>query len=288
MDRDVELVITARPRDLDGAPVDRVLPAAERRMVGPFIFLDHFGPSDLPVGSAVNVRPHPHIHLATVTYLFDGEIVHRDSLGSVQAIRPGAINWMTAGRGIVHSERSDPGRAQRMHGLQLWCALPTAHEDGEPAFVHHPADTLPALERGGATVRVLAGEAYGARSPVATRSRLFYIDVAAPAGADLEVPPGYAERGVYVVEGAVAIAGDRHPARHLAVIAAGRAVRLVLEPGTRLVVLGGDPLDGPRHVWWNFVSSSRDRIERAKRDWREGRFPLVPGDELERIPLPDE
>ena len=285
--RDLEQVIDARARDLGDVVVGRVLPAAARRMVGPFLFLDHIGPAELPADRPLAVRPHPHIHLATVTYLFEGEIVHRDSLGSRQAIHPGAINWMTAGRGIVHSERGEPGGPRRVHGLQLWCALPDGQEDVEPSFVHHPADTLPELARGGAIVRVLAGEAYGARSPVTTLSRLFYVDVAAPAGATIDAPAGYPERAAYVVEGAVELGGERFERGRMLVLAADREIRLAAAAGTRLVFLGGDPV-GPRHIYWNFVSSSRDRIEEAKRAWREGRFPKVPGDEVESIPLPED
>jgi redox-sensitive bicupin YhaK (pirin superfamily) len=286
-ERDIELVIDARARDAGGLAVRRVLPSVQRRMVGPFIFFDYFGPVDLPPDRPVAVRPHPHIHLATVTYLFEGEMIHRDSLGSHQAIRPGAINWMTAGRGIVHSERSEPGVTRRMHGIQLWCALPTAHEETEPTFVHHPADTLPSITEDGVTIRVLAGEAFGARSPVATLSRLFYVDASAPRAATIAMPD-YPERAVFIVAGAVLADGARFEPGHLLVLAGGRAVRLEVEAGTRLVVLGGDPLDGPRHIYWNFVSSSRERIEEAKRAWREGRFPKVPGDEIESIPLPDD
>jgi redox-sensitive bicupin YhaK (pirin superfamily) len=285
--RDLERVIGARRRDLGDVVVGRVLPAPERRMVGPFIFLDHIGPTLIPADRPLAVRPHPHIHLATVTYLFEGEIVHRDSLGSHQAIRPGAINWMTAGRGIVHSERTEAGTPRRMHGLQLWCALPTAHEEHEPEFTHHPAESLPAVELGGATIRVLAGEAYGLRSPVKTLSRLFYVDVSAPADTTIEVPD-YPERAVYAVAGAVTIDGERVEPGQMLVLAPDRSIRLGVAAGTRLVMLGGDPLDGPRHIYWNFVSSSRERIEQAKRDWREGRFPKVPGDEVEFIPLPDD
>jgi len=285
---DITRVIGARTRDLGDIAVGRVLPAAEQRLVGPFIFFDHMGPVAFPAGRGVDVRPHPHIGLATVTYLFEGELVHRDSLGSAQTIRPGAVNWMTAGRGIVHSERTPAEqRGGKLHGLQLWCAIPAADEEIEPGFVHYPAESLPARVQGGATIRVLAGEAYGLRSPVATRSRLFYVDVDAPAATTLDAPDDHPERAVYVVAGAVTCAGERFERGRMLVLAAGRPVRLDAEAGTRLVLLGGEPLDGPRHIYWNFVSSSKDRIEQAKRDWREDRFPKVPGDELERIPLPD-
>jgi redox-sensitive bicupin YhaK (pirin superfamily) len=283
----VELVIGARARDLGDVVVGRVLPSAQRRMVGPFIFLDHIGPTVIPADRPLAVRPHPHIHLATVTYLFEGEIVHRDSLGSHQTIHPGAVNWMTAGRGIVHSERSEPGEPRRMHGLQLWCALPTAHEEDAPEFTHHPADSLPAVAHGGATIRVLAGEAYGVRSPVKTLSRLFYVDVAAATDATIAAPD-YPERAVYVVAGAVTVGGERFDPGRMLVLAAGRAIDVAVAAGSRVVLLGGEPLDGPRHIYWNFVSSSKERIEQAKRDWRAGRFPRVPGDEVESIPLPED
>ncbi|HVK78814.1 MAG TPA: pirin family protein [Kofleriaceae bacterium] len=287
---DVELVIEARTRDLGDLIVGRVLPSPRRRLVGPFIFFDHMGPAELAPGRGLNVRPHPHINLATVTYLFEGEIMHRDSLGSAQVIRPGAINWMTAGRGIVHSERTDAelaSRGSRVHGLQLWVALPTAHEETEPQFDHYPAESLPALTLGGAELRVLAGEAYGVRSPVRTLSRLFYVDVLADGEATVGVPDGYPERAAYVVAGAVRCGEARVERGTMLVLAPGRSIRLAAEPGTRLVLLGGEPLDGPRHIYWNFVSSSPERIERAKHDWKERRFPLVPGDEAEFIPLPD-
>jgi redox-sensitive bicupin YhaK (pirin superfamily) len=278
----VELVIEARDRDLGDVVVGRVLPSPRRRMVGPFIFFDHIGPATF----AMNVRPHPHIHLATVTYLFEGVIMHRDSLGSAQAIEPGAINWMTAGRGIVHSERTPEALQERppqVHGVQLWCALPADHEDAAPAFVHYPAASIPQLEQDGATIRVLAGEAYGATSPVATLSRLFYVDVHAASATTLTAPD-YEERAVYVVEGVVTIGGQRYTARHMAVLAPG-AASLQLDAGSRVLMLGGDPV-GARHIEWNFVSSSRERIEQAKAAWRAGEFPKVPGDEEEFIPLP--
>lgn len=283
-------MIEARTRDLGGFTVGRVLPDARRRAVGPWLFLDHMGPAVMAPGGELSVRPHPHINLATVTYLFEGEILHRDSLGSRQRIQPGAINWMTAGRGIAHSERTPPelvDRGGRMHGLQLWCGLPLAHEETAPAFTHYPADDLPALTVDGAAVRVLAGEAFGVRSPVATLSRLFYVDVDAPRAATLEVPD-YPERAVYVVDGSVCVGGaDRGP-RTMLVLAPGRPIALDVAAGTRLVMLGGEPLDGPpRHLWWNFVSSSPERIERAKAAWRDRSFPQVPGDS-EFIPLPEQ
>jgi hypothetical protein len=282
------LVIEPRVRDLGGFSVRRILPAPFHRMVGPFIFLDHMGPTDFAAGRGMDVRPHPHIHLATVTYLFEGEIFHRDSLGSAQAIRPGAINWMTAGRGIVHSERTAPEVRQaghRLHGLQIWVALPTAAEDAPPAFHHHPANTLPLVAADGMRACVLVGCAFGAVSPVATASPLVYLDLQLAAGAVVPLDVDLPERAVYLVEGAIAIGEERFAGGQMVVLA-GRDRELRAESAARLVVIGGEPLDGPRHIEWNFVSSSRERIEQAKRDWRERRFPLVPGDEEEFIPLP--
>jgi redox-sensitive bicupin YhaK (pirin superfamily) len=259
-------------------------------MVGPFIFVDHMGPVALGAGHGLDVRPHPHINLATVTYLFDGEIVHRDSLGSELAIRPGAVNWMTAGRGIVHSERSSAETRKsgpRMHGLQLWVALPKAHEEDAPAFHHHEADSIPAVERPGARLRVVAGSAYGATSPVAVLSPLFYVEAQLERGATLALPDEYAGRAAYVVEGAVASDGQVHQSGAMLIYRAGvRACVEATEPA-RVMLLGGAPLDGERHIYWNFVGSTQARIDEAKRAWRERRFPLVPGDEHQYIPLPD-
>lgn len=285
----IEMIIETRKRDLGGFSVGRVLPSARRRLVGPFIFFDHMGPAAFAPGEGIDVRPHPHINLATVTYLFEGEIVHRDSLGSLQPIRPGAINWMTAGRGIVHSERTGPETRRagsRLHGLQLWVGLPTAHEETQPDFRHYPADTLPELDLRGTRVRVLAGTAYGAASPVETLSPLFYAEAAIPAGSELPLPAEHEERAAYVVEGAVQCGAERIEASRMVVFAPGSAPVLRAETPARLVLVGGAPIDGERHIWWNFVSSSKERIERAKRDWKEGRFPPVPG-ETEFIPLPD-
>jgi redox-sensitive bicupin YhaK (pirin superfamily) len=286
----IETVIQARSRDLGGFAVGRVLPSAARRLVGPFIFFDHMGPADLPAGRGLDVRPHPHIGLATVTYLFEGEIVHRDSLGSHQPIRPGAINWMTAGRGIVHSERTGPElrrAGSRMHGLQLWVALPLAHEESEPAFHHHSAETLPSLEIGGARIRVLAGSAFGKSSPVKVLSPLFYVEAAMPAGCELPVPSEHEERAAYIVDGIVTCGGEQAERGRMLVFAKGAEVALRAMTDARIALIGGAPIDGERHIWWNFVSSSEARIEQAKRDWKEGRFPKVPGDKAEFIPLPE-
>jgi redox-sensitive bicupin YhaK (pirin superfamily) len=285
----LELVIEARTRDLGGFTVGRVLPAPERRALGPFVFLDHMGPVEFAPGHGFDVRPHPHIGLATVTTLFEGEAVHRDSLGFGQSIRPGELNWMTAGRGIVHSERS-PSELRttggRLHGLQLWVGLPQAAEECEPSFQHVPGDGLPAFELGGARVRLLAGSAYEHTASVQVHSRLFYATVELAAGAHVELPDDYAERGAYIVSGSIEESGVAHAARRLLVFRPGK-VELRAREATRLALLGGDPLDGPRYIEWNFVSSSRERIEAAKLAWRERRFPIVPADPVEFIPLPE-
>lgn len=285
----VELTIAPRPRDLGGFSVRRILPATERRMVGPFIFLDHMGPAAFDPGKGVDVRPHPHIGLATVTYLFDGELFHRDSLGNAQEIRPGAVNWMTAGRGIVHSERT--GTAERrgshnLHGLQSWVALPKAHEETAPGFFHHPADTLPVRAEDGVTLSMIAGEAFGMRAPVKTFSPIFYVDVVMKAGAKLELAPEYTERAVYLIEGALEADGQKLSAHEMSVFERGAVVILRATTPVHAVILGGEPFAEPRHIWWNFVSSDKDRMEQAKKDWKEQRFPKVPGDEMEFTPLP--
>ena len=285
------MMIQGRPRDIDGLAFVRDLPSMALRLVGPFIFFGHFGPAELAPGRGLDVRPHPHINLATVTYVFDGEFTHRDSLGFEQVIHPGAINWMTAGRGIVHSERTPPAlrkTGSRLHGLQVWVALPKEHEEIEPDFHHHPADTLPALEIDGAKLRVLAGSAFGRTSPVRTLSPLFYVEANLPAGTRLSPPAENGERAVYVVEGAVSYDGERVRPGQMLMLPEKDAPAIEADQSSRVMFLGGAPLDGPRHIWWNFVSSSKDRIERAKREWREGRFPKVPGDDTEFIPLPDE
>ncbi len=285
----VELTLHARARDLGGFSVRRVLPSHERRRVGPFVFWDHIGPATFEPGQGIDVRPHPHINLATVTYLFDGELVHRDSLGSNQSIRPGAVNWMTAGRGIVHSERKTEDAARRSssaHGIQSWVALPKADEETEPTFHHYAEETLPELERSGARLRVLAGSAFGATSPVRVFSPTLYVDARLDAGAELVLPVEYAERAVYVVSGEVASGGERATPGAMMLFRPGAAAGIRALEASRVMLLGGAPLDGERYVWWNFVSSSMERIEKAKQDWKEGRFPKVPGDEVEFIPLP--
>ncbi|HEY6515619.1 MAG TPA: pirin family protein [Steroidobacteraceae bacterium] len=283
-------VIDARARDLGGFTVGRVLPAPARKLIGPFIFFDHMGPAAFPPGRGIDVRPHPHIGLATVTYLYEGEIVHRDSLGSQQPIRPGDVNWMTAGRGIAHSERTGTELRQtgsRLDGLQLWVALPRRDEETAPQFHHHPAGELPALEVAGTRVRLLAGSAFGATSPVKTLSPLFYLDAVMPAGSELPLPDDYEERAAYIVSGSVECDDERAERGRMLVFAPGAAVTLLAVTDARVAIIGGAPIDGERHIFWNFVSSSQARIEQAKRDWREGRFAKVPGDEQEFIPLPD-
>ena len=285
----VELVIAPRTRDLGGFEVGRVLPFGGRRMVGPFAFFDHMGPVTFPRGipKSVDVRPHPHIGLSTVTYLFEGEIMHRDSLGSEQAIRPGEVNWMTAGRGITHSERFDKARAEggRLHGIQAWVALPVADEECAPDFAHHPSGDLPTYESGGLRARLIAGAAFGARAKVKTHSPIFYVHWEMDAGAEAAIQPEYSERAAYIVSGAVEIDGARYDARHMPVFAPGGTVRIkAIEPSV-VMLLGGEPL-GERFLEWNFVSSSKARIEQAKADWRAGRFKLPPSDNQEFIPLP--
>jgi redox-sensitive bicupin YhaK (pirin superfamily) len=287
----VETVIMPRTRDLgDGFEVRRALPSAQLRTVGPFVFFDQMGPVAFPAGNGLDVRPHPHIGLATVTYLFEGEILHRDSLGTVQPIRPGAVNWMTAGRGIVHSERTPPElRARedvRLFGVQTWVALPKAFEETAPAFAHHRADQLPVLEEPGKRLRLIVGTLYGARSPVVVFSEMFYADAELRNGARLDIPAEHAERAIYVVAGRIEIAGAPIDAGRLIVLGPGADIAIAASGAARLLLFGGAPMDGPRHLWWNFVSSSQERIEQAKEDWKAGRFAPVPG-ETEFIPLPE-
>lgn len=287
----IDLLIQGRAHDLGGGfAVRRVLPSVKRRMVGPFVFLDHFGPMDVPPGGGMEVRPHPHIGLATVSYLFEGGIFHRDSLGYAQAIRPGDVNWMTAGSGIAHSERTEPEMRRtgfRMHGVQTWVALPRAHEETAPAFEHVEAARLPAWREEGAALRLIVGSYAGRTAPTTHFSPIFYVGVELTAGAVLSVSPEYAERAVYVADGGVTIGDRALVVGDLAVLAGGVAARLVAgADGAKLMLLGGAAMDGPRHIWWNFVSSSKERIEKAKADWKEGRFAKVPGDP-EFIPLPD-
>lgn len=280
-----------RPHDKDlggGFNVRRLLPAAQRRSVGPFVFFDHFGPATEQPGTAHDVRPHPHIGLSTVTYLFKGAMMHRDSLGSVQEILPGAINWMTSGRGIVHSERK-PERLKAdtyvNHGLQLWAALPQAYEEVAPSFVHTPSDAIPEVTEQGTAVRVLVGEAFGVRSPVKTLSQTVYLDIALPAGGRFELPALAPELAVYAVDADANVNGEAVPAHTMAVLPEGQGGVLTSDSAMRLMVIGGEPLDGPRYITWNFVSSRRERILEAGADWAAQRMGHVPG-ETEFIPLP--
>ncbi len=285
----VETVLLPRTHDIGGFEVRRALPAKERQMVGPFIFFDQMGPGEFLTGAGVDVRPHPHIGLSTVTYLFEGEILHRDSLGSVQPIRPGEVNWMVAGRGIVHSERAPEARRggpARMHGLQVWVGLPRAHEEAEPSFVHVAAPEVPVHEAPGARLAIVAGDAWGLRSTVPVASRTLYAVGTLEAGASVAMPADHVERALYVVEGTVALDGTVVPAGRLAAVEPGAPALLRASGAARIAVFGGDPLDGPRFVWWNFVSSDRARIDAAKSRWRDDAFPPIDG-ETERIPLPD-
>jgi len=285
----ISLVLRPREHDLGGGMlVRRVLPAAARQGIGPFVFFDHFGPIEVRPADNHDVRPHPHVGLATVTYLFEGAIVHRDSLGVTQRIEPGAINWMTAGRGIVHSERRPEDlrdRAYTNHGLQLWAALPVASEEVEPAFVHTPAADIPAVDLGGANVRVLIGSAFGATSPVATFQPTLYLDVNARAGGTIELERSGFERALYAVGGRLEVDGQAVEPHTLAILEPGLAARIAAPEGARFAVIGGEPLDGHRHMWWNLVSSRKERIDQAKRDWAAQRMGAIPG-ETEFIPLP--
>jgi len=283
----VALRIAPHEKDLGEFTVRRVLPAPRRRMVGPFIFFDHMGPAEFPPGKGIQVRPHPHIGIATITYLFEGEIVHRDSLGYEQLIRPGAVNLMTAGRGIVHSERAGPDldETSRLHGIQSWMALPDGKEEIDPEFRHYPSADLPEFTVDGVRLRLIIGKAFGHESPVATTAQMIYLSAELAAGRTLQLPAGNDELAVYVVSGECRIGNEVHPAGVMAVAASGQAPAVVATQDSLVMVIGGEHI-GERHIWWNLVSSSRERIEQAKRDWTEGRFDSVPGDD-EFIPLPD-
>jgi len=284
------LVLKSHAKDLGGGlTVSRVLPGFPQQMVGPFIFFDQMGPVGVAPGQNVDVRPHPHVGLATVTWLFEGEMVHRDSLGVVQPIAPGDVNWMTSGRGIVHSERGDPlirKSARTMHGIQSWVALPETHEDADPAFSHHPAASLPRIRLPGADLRLIAGDAYGERSPAPTYSRMFYVAAELEPGALLTLPAEHEERGVYLVQGSISVDGAQLTEHSLAVPPAGEKIGIRSSSHSRVMLLGGEKMDSPRYIWWNFVASSRQRIENAKQRWREQRFSPVPG-EQDFIPLPE-
>ena len=283
-------IVVPRSVELGGFQVHRALPSAQSRMVGPFIFFDHMGPAVFKPGVGVDVRPHPHIGLATVTYLFDGEIVHRDSLGTAMPIRPGAVNWMTAGRGIAHSERTATERrsgGEPLHGLQLWVALPMKDEETAPAFAHTQESDIPVLRQDGVTLRVVAGTLHGLHSPVATSWETLFADVRLQAGATLPFDAEHEERAIYVLSGEIEIGGDRHGPERLLVLRPGDQIIVRATNDAHFVIVGGATMDGPRHIWWNFVSSRKDRIEAAKADWKAGRFDLVPGDTAEFIPLPE-
>ena len=287
----IDLMIEARSKDLGGFTVGRILPFAKRRMVGPFVFLDHMGPAEFAPGvEGLNVRPHPHIGLSTVTYLFEGQARHYDSLGSDLTILPGEVNWMTAGRGIVHSERTDaPVRAAgvRMHGMQAWVGLPVENEDDAPAFDHYGPDDMPTYSEGGLTARLIAGNAFGAKANVKTHSPLFYVHWQMKAGAVGGVPADHPERAVYVAVGRVEIDGREFVGGQMAVLKPGGSVAVKALEDATVMLLGGEPI-GPRIIWWNFVASSQDRIEAAKADWKAGRMALPPADDGEIIPLPEE
>ncbi len=292
----IETVIVPRARDLGGFEVRRALPAPRRQMVGPFIFFDQMGPVEFLTGKGIDVRPHPHIGLATVTYLLRGEFQHRDSLGTDQMIHPGAVNWMVAGNGVTHSERtSAPTRANpsRLYGIQTWVALPEWAEDAGASFEHHPKAALPLLEDEGKRVRLILGDAWGATAPARVFTETFYADALLDPGAAIPLPDNHEDRGVYVLEGSVTVAGQDFDAGRMMVFRPGDRLSLAAGPqGARLILLGGATLAGPRHIWWNFVASSRDRIDAAKEawkagDWAHGRFRLPPGDDAEFIPAPD-
>jgi redox-sensitive bicupin YhaK (pirin superfamily) len=284
----IETAIVSKPRDIGGFEVRRLLPSSRRRMVGPFIFFDQMGPATFTAGRGLDVRPHPHIGLATVTYLFEGEIIHRDSLGTLQPIRPGDVNWMTAGRGIVHSECTSPqvrAAGGELFGIQAWVALPRAAEETDPAFAHHRREALPVVREKGMEIRLIAGTLFGLRSPVEILWDTLYADATLERGARLPVPTEHEERGIYLISGEAELNGHPLEPGRLLVLQPGRPVTIVAVSPSRVLLLGGAAMDGPRQVWWNFVSSSRERIEQAKADWQAGRFAAVPG-ETEFIPLP--
>jgi len=291
----IETMIVPRARDIGNFEVRRALPSAKRQMVGPFIFFDQMGPAEFLTDQGIDVRPHPHIGLATVTYLFEGGLYHRDSLGTSMEITPGAVNWMIAGRGITHSERSSPERRATggpLYGIQTWVALPDRAEDTEPGFEHVPEAKLPVLEAEGKTVRLILGHGYGERAPVKTFSDMIYADVRLEEGAKLPLPTEHEDRGIYIVAGGIEIAGERFEAGRMMVFRPGDAITLTARSPARLMLLGGETLGGPRFIWWNFVASSQERIDAAKQawaagDWENGRFQLPPDDNAEMIPLPD-
>ena len=285
----VELLIVPRAVDLGEMVVRRALPSLKRQMVGPFIFFDQMGPAEFLTDQGIDVRPHPHINLATVTFLLEGQILHRDSLGTEMTIEPGAVNWMRAGRGIVHSERTSPERkrsGQRLFGIQTWMALPEAQEESDPAFVHHGAESLPVVEAEGVRGRVIAGEVLGARSPLVTPSDTTYAHLTLRPGARMPIEPTFDERAIYTLGGEIEIAGDTFGPGQLLVLRPGDPITVGAVSKAEFMLFGGAPMSGPRYIWWNFVSSRLDRIEQAKQEWAQGRFDTVPGDVEEFIPLP--
>ena len=287
--RRVEVVVRGQPRVVGGFTVSRALPAPQRRGVGPFVLLDHLGPTDLPPGEGMDVGPHPHMGLATVTYLFEGVVSHRDSLGSAQDITPGAVSWMSAGKGITHSERTPHAiktSGGRVHGVQAWVGLPVAEEHGEPSFVHHAAGELPCKELDGVKIRVLVGAAFGLASPVRCASPTLYVDVELEEGATLTVGEGAFERALYLASGSIQLDGEAYFEGELVVLRPGADVSFEASCTTRLLLLGGAPLDGQRHMLWNFVASDEATLQRAQEDWREGRFPAVVGDDGPPLPFP--
>lgn len=286
----IETIIVPRARDLGGFQVRRALPSARKQMVGPFIFFDQMGPAEFLTNEGIDVRPHPHIGLSTVTYLFEGEIYHRDSLGTELPISPGEVNWMTAGKGIVHSERTAEDKRkteQNLFGIQTWVAMPKKFEEVDPRFEHQSSAALPIIEDNGANVRLIVGDMYGKTSPVKTYSDMFYATADLQPGGLLPLDANHEERGIYVVSGQIEIAGDKFDGGQLLVFKPGDRITVKATSHARLMLLGGEPMDGPRYIWWNFVSSSKERIDQAKEDWRQARFDTVPGDEEEFIPLPD-
>ncbi len=286
----VDLLVVPRAVDLGEMTVRRALPSAKRQMVGPFIFFDQMGPAEFLTDQGIDVRPHPHINLSTLTYLLEGEILHRDSLGTERAIQPGAVNWMKAGKGIVHSERTSDARkasGQTLFGLQTWMALPTDQEESDPAFIHHAADALPVVDYQGVTARVIAGSLLGEQSPLAASSETLYADVQLTASAQLPIDMQYDERALYVLSGKIDIAMDSFEQGQLIILRRGTHAVIKATQDARFMLFGGDPMEGPRYIWWNFVSSRRERIEQAKEEWAKGQFDTVPGDEQEFIPLPE-
>jgi redox-sensitive bicupin YhaK (pirin superfamily) len=285
----IQTIIVPRTSDIGGFEVRRALPSRQQRMVGPFVFFDQMGPGEFLTDQGLDVRPHPHIGLATVTYLFSGRVMHRDSLGTALPIEPGAMNLMTAGAGIAHSERTpedDRQAPSRLYGIQAWVALPSDLEECPPDFSHHPKESLPVIDSDGARVRLIAGSLFGATSPVPAASETLYADISLEPGAKLPIDAATEERALYLVDGTVEIAGDRHDAGRLLVLRPKDVLTVTAVTPCRLMLLGGAPMDGPRHIWWNFVSSSKERIEAAKGDWKAGRFAAVP-DDSEYIPLPE-